>query len=341
MQKHNYTIDALRFIAALMVVLFHLNQHIAPMENWYRHLAVYGSLGVAIFFVVSGYCIALSAYNSANFRDFLCRRLFRIFPAYWVSLVVVLCAVGFQKLYLGVNSVTTLPKDTLSVLGIITLFTAPFNNIKTINWVYWSLTCELLFYCSVTVMLIFNKVKLIYLLTGFSLLAALAPAQHTGSLFFLDQWPAFGLGTSIFYLFNISDRPSVWLCACMLAINMFGLLNSSVNHLDYKLICVITSAVIVMGNYYRTVPSFLASLGRYSYSVYLIHVPVGVYVLALFESRGIQNNPLLNLAFDLTVYLVVTGLAWAMYNYVEVPAIASGRTFAQKHFNANAKKHSA
>ncbi|MCS3732771.1 acyltransferase family protein [Mucilaginibacter dorajii] len=340
MQKHNYTVDALRFIAALMVVLFHLSQAIPVQENWYRHLVVHGSLGVAIFFVVSGYCIALSAYNSANFKDFLSRRLFRIFPAYWVSLGVVLCAVCFQKLYIGFNSVAVLPRDVGSVLAIITLATKPFSKITTINWVYWSLTCELLFYCSVTLMLLFNKAKLIYLLIGFSLLAALVPAQHTGVLFFLDQWPAFGLGISIFYLFNIKDKLSGLCFICLLAINLFGLFNSSVNNTEYKVAGIITFAIIIMGNYYRMVPNFVTLLGRYSYSVYLIHIPVGVYILALFENKIIQKNPALNFAYDLTVYLVVTGLAWLIYNHIEVPAIAYGRKFAQKYFNANAKKHS-
>ena len=66
-------------------------------------------LGVPIFFVISGYCIAASADSSRRKGDspwtFLKRRFWRIYPPYWASLVglialvAVLDAAGLSRFY--------------------------------------------------------------------------------------------------------------------------------------------------------------------------------------------------------------------------------------------------
>ena len=124
-QKHNFTLDVLRFFAAFIVVIFHLNEAIPHVNNWYRNLIKYGWLGVPIFFVISGYFIIQSADYTKSIKDFLTRRFFRIFPGYWFSLLVVLLATEVQKIYLGDNGIPNVPKNALSVLATSTLTTLP------------------------------------------------------------------------------------------------------------------------------------------------------------------------------------------------------------------------
>lgn len=81
-KERNYTIDLLRFFAATMVVFFYFNETVPFIDNYYRTIVKFGWLGVPVFFVISGYCILLTANTSKNGFDFLIRRLFRIFPSY-------------------------------------------------------------------------------------------------------------------------------------------------------------------------------------------------------------------------------------------------------------------
>lgn len=80
-------LDGLRAIAALMVVAFHFG---GAKWSWLS-----GWLGVHVFFVLSGYLITTLALREedrkgkVSLRDFYLRRLFRIFPAYYVVLAVV------------------------------------------------------------------------------------------------------------------------------------------------------------------------------------------------------------------------------------------------------------
>lgn len=79
-------LDGLRGIAILLVVLYH-NFNFIPYFN-------YGWLGVDLFFVLSGFLITdilINTRDTSNyFRNFYSRRILRIFPLYYLSLLLFL-----------------------------------------------------------------------------------------------------------------------------------------------------------------------------------------------------------------------------------------------------------
>jgi peptidoglycan/LPS O-acetylase OafA/YrhL len=86
------SLDGLRAISITLVILGHL-------VKW-KHISLevvgsYGSLGVFVFFVLSGYLITnllireYARSSTVNLRDFYLRRAFRIFPAAFIFLIVV------------------------------------------------------------------------------------------------------------------------------------------------------------------------------------------------------------------------------------------------------------
>ena len=93
------SLNALRFVFALMVFLSHLN-YIIPATNrfWsfcYRYIFREGYVGVSFFFMLSGYILAYRyidtiADKSFSFKTFLSRRLARIVPMYYVGLLIAL-----------------------------------------------------------------------------------------------------------------------------------------------------------------------------------------------------------------------------------------------------------
>jgi peptidoglycan/LPS O-acetylase OafA/YrhL len=335
MPKHNYFVDMLRFFAAWMVVVYHLNQAIPHLNNWYRNLIQYGWLGVPVFFVISGYCIAISAHHSTGSGDFLSRRFLRIFPPYWVSIVIVLLAACFQKIFTGSNSVQEIPRSVPGILAAITLTTYPLTPIKTVNWVYWTLTCELFFYLSVGLVLLFQKKYLLIGLIAISLITCLLPYQKNGLLFFLDSWPPFGLGISIYYFFERSDKIATLGYGILFALNLFGLVNKFGHQPDYILVTVVSVILITLSHVIPIPKNLWSVLGQHSYSVYLIHVPIGVFILSLFEPLFVQQKPWLNLLYDGIAYAVIHLIAWGIFTWIEKPAIAYGREMSKRYFIKN------
>lgn len=88
-------LTSLRFIAALWVVLFHLqlmrNTFLKPVFTAFHPLIVSGDLGVEVFFVLSGFIISYTylerlgpRLSLAGYRDFVWARFARMWPAFAV-----------------------------------------------------------------------------------------------------------------------------------------------------------------------------------------------------------------------------------------------------------------
>lgn len=319
--------DLLRFFAALMVVIFHLNEPILYIDNWYRSLAKFGWLGVPVFFVISGYCILLSAYHSKNSLQFIIRRFFRIFPTYWFSLVLVLIVALLQKLMTGDNSVVNIPKSFSGIIATLTLFTKPVSGIETVNWVYWSLSCELFFYLVVALIMSLYKKIWLPLLLAVSVLAVSFPDQANGLLFFLNYWPAFALGVGI-YVLHFSPSKMKWFYFIAFTLISIGDLLSRLKQApDYEFLIttVITATIVLISPYLKLKKNFFSSLGDHSYSIYLIHVPIGIFLLGRLETKIIQTNLFFNMLYDISMYIFLSLLSYLMFKYVEQNAIKFGK----------------
>ena len=105
-QAHIDFLDPLRGLAVGAVMAFHLlganvGWYRLPWSGWFRNCfaspgtlllfpITYGWAGVAVFFVISGFCIHFSFCRWPDWRVFFLRRFFRIYPAYVAA--VLFCA---------------------------------------------------------------------------------------------------------------------------------------------------------------------------------------------------------------------------------------------------------
>ena len=328
MPQRNYTIDLLRFLASSIVVLFHLNESITYINNPYRNLVKLGWVGVPAFFVISGFCIAMAACHSKNFTDFIVRRVFRIFPLYWFSLFVVILVVLFWAIVYGQNSVARLPKSPASCLATIFLLTSPLSNVATINWVYWSLTFEIFFYAVVAFSILIKSgiVRSIFILSV-SVASLFVHLREMPLFFFLQHWPAFGLGFAL-YKFKVDAKDSFFPIV-LLIVNLTGIFFAGQKP-EYVFVAIITATMVGVSIFVRDIPkNFFSRLGDYSYGVYLLHVPIGCYLLMQLKVSIIQQNILYNSAFDLSILIIMVFIGHFCYRWVEKPGIRFGKWFTK------------
>lgn len=151
--KRLRSIDALRGIAALGVVLYHtVGPHPIIQRGVFNTIAVpfqyffaQGYVGVFLFFVISGFCIhlqwakarATGAAYEINFKSFWKRRLRRLYPPYLFALALYLAMMASTS---GLNLTRFFVYDI--VMHLLMLHNLDPHTSYSINGVFWTLAIE-------------------------------------------------------------------------------------------------------------------------------------------------------------------------------------------------------
>ena len=148
------SIDALRGIAALGVVLYHAVAQTgnAVPNNLFQYpvrliqfLSSVGYVGVFLFFVISGFCIHLQWAKARaggqpqqiKFGEFWKRRLRRLYPPYLITLALFL---GMTALTVGIDVTRFFVYDV--VMHLLMLHNLDPHTSYSINGVFWTLAVE-------------------------------------------------------------------------------------------------------------------------------------------------------------------------------------------------------
>ncbi len=151
-------VDGLRFVAIMAVVLFHLNGYtlqrhmqgatIQPYETWLAKGLTSGRYGVQLFFVLSGFLLAmpfakwrLGLAPRPPLRKYYVRRLTRLEPPYIVAaLFLFISGFGAFGFHAGFSHWPNLLASLIYQHNLI------FGQGSVISIVFWSLEIEVQFY---------------------------------------------------------------------------------------------------------------------------------------------------------------------------------------------------
>jgi peptidoglycan/LPS O-acetylase OafA/YrhL len=286
-------IDALRGLAALGVVLFHAEEghHITELFGHLPHLLQIvlenGSLGVPIFFVLSGFVIAHSLYDQrmslSLLGRFTLRRSLRLDPPYWVAIAL---AIGIGTL--ASAFVKGRPPNDFSLGQVVAhiFYLQDILGYRNIDSVFWTLCFEIQFYLVYAILLAVGRndpearfsgrrTTILLLIAGsVSLLWPLGLGPELPNGLFPPLWHGFLLGVGAYWSWRDRGAAPVF-AAYALIIGASAIAHSD----NFSLACVITSvSLFLVGatNRLRTAWNWrwLQFLGAISYSLYLIHNPV-------------------------------------------------------------------
>ena len=197
------SIDILRGFAAISVVVYHIIEHFNwtsfPTSGpliWFRA----GWMGVDLFFVISGFVIALSAFSGidrngpSQFRKpFLVRRLARIVPLHYLTLLVFVIFISPELLFSGFL------RNLLAHLVFLHNTSLPLHG--AINGANWSLGVEMQFYILMLVIAPWLKTSrwwmIVAVLVGTSWLWRLGVASFVDPSPELGPFPVFFVATQL------------------------------------------------------------------------------------------------------------------------------------------------
>jgi peptidoglycan/LPS O-acetylase OafA/YrhL len=282
----NGWVDVFRGAAAIAVALYHFNVvpttgAPGPLSAAWRWVWAYGYLGVPVFFALSGYCVGKTWLKSPGAADFARRRARRILPPYWACVLLVIALAFVRRLATGTNDIGVLPRTPGALLATAALATYPVTSVPAMNWVYWTLYCEAIFYALLALALMVggSRVAVLAGLHGaLCVLAAVHCLPDVGPLLWVNCWPAFGVGAALAVLPR--HRP---VAAGMLAAGVLPLCGFARHPRDAVFLAVAFATTgLVHLTARRVVPGPLVAVervGEFSYSLYLVHVPIGALLL--------------------------------------------------------------
>lgn len=315
-------LDGLRGIAFVVVMFGH---YLTTIQTFFADLPAApfewddGRFGVQLFFLISGYVILMTAERSKRPSDFAIARFARLYPTYWVMLLVTMGVITIFR----PNPFEFTP---LQVLANATMLQR-FLRIRDIEPSYWTLAVELTFYVGILVLLVATKsrltpqvvrtVSLAWCLVGTVVCLLLrGSADSTTSkiilnLTFAEYAGLFAAGM-MFFLGRRAGRLEPW----AFVFSAFAVLNAGILRGTHEaaaifVVCAVFSFGVLMPRVGWLARGPLNFLGRISYSAYLIHQVAGFLVI-------VWLTPMIGrLPATLVTVALVLGASYLSYRFLE------------------------
>ena len=328
-------VDGLRGFAALAIVLPHsweLFQATTQRPGWKADLIfntrVYATVGVQIFFVLSGFVIAYILRNEritpGVFGRFLLRRAIRLDPPYWVAMILSTLVLIF--LAGPGNHLSAVPPFRV-VLAHLFYLQDLLGYGEPIDHIFWTLCVEIQMYLVFCALIgLVQAVGLRYrLVLSIGMIVALGWPMGFFHSFprrsFVDHEYCFLAGAVAWW--SIERSIPRWMTIAAAG----AFLAASVSRDgDYKIWMTFTTATVLftagmlgrLDTWFSSGP--LQFLGRISYGLYLVHDPV--IALTLHAQQKLKLTSTIDAVFILIfVFLASFTVAYAMRRFVEVPSI--------------------
>jgi len=336
-------VDGLRFVAIALVVLFHVHDYLttkfripagnAANEDLLDRFAATGHYGVHLFFIISGFVLALpfAAHELAGrppvkLRAYFLRRLTRLEPPYIVAMIGLAAALAVT----GAAHAPVLP-HLLASLGYI--HNIVYGVPSTINVVAWSLEIEVQFYILAPALAAVFTVRDRWVRRGV-IIAAAAAALAVQAWLAPAAWvPLSVVGFLQFFLcgFLIADlyvtdwkgkppRAYSWDLVSLVGWPLLAMLwmQETVN----PAIFIALAFLLVCAGFRGTITSrvlgtpAVATIGGMCYSIYLLHFPlislIGRHTLAIGSARAQWVHLLIQTMIIVPPVLLICGIYFAL-----------------------------
>ena len=347
-------LDGLRFLAILGVVLYHAHCHFFPAEpieqwnsvepnRWAEYLIGKGYFGVQLFFIISGFIIAipfarfhLGLRERPVLKNFYLRRVKRIEIPYFITLTC-----GYFGLVF-VNGATFTEHFWDFIQGL--TYTFNLFNPERLNPILqpaWTLELEIQFYLLTPLLCLIYKLKQQWLRIGIFLLGMLLipilldlihdwsgrEAQHVllGKGFIIRQLPFFfaGMLALDFHLNHTKGKlPQLWdalgVFSALATWHMLSYYQVS-DYLPFSLGLFVLG--VVKGSWLKSLLSlrFLTIFGGMSYSIYLFHGMILHFIVLLLSVDQSQLSDTWSLIGIGLTTIVIFILCIPFYLLIEKP----------------------
>lgn len=340
---HMSSLDFLRGFAALSVMFYHFSggppmlSHVmggGTLAKFYspalRDLFSWGNMGVEVFFVISGFVIPYSLWNShyriKHFANYMTKRILRVCPPTYVAMLFLLTQEFIICRFIHDNSPPYhSPSLELVFRNLLFLYTDSGDS-RWINSVNWTLAIEFQFYILIGILFKpmfknngFGLFVLVFILLS---LPNFIPGFPPYLYFHYNALFAMGGTALLYYKKRVSDIPFA------LAIALFFVLTWVTVGLLAASFGVITVGVIV---FFKTKNRLFNFFGKISFSLYLTHIMVGAVTEFLLAKVFPPQTDTQHVVGILFIAAIACGAASLFYWLIEKPTLQLVKQLRSTH----------
>jgi peptidoglycan/LPS O-acetylase OafA/YrhL len=322
-------LDGLRFLAAFAVVAYHFTTmdrvwQRPAVEIFPDQTAAYGWLGVYLFFLISGFVICMSAWGRGVGSFFLSRAV-RLYPAYWLSVVVIAALLVLWPW-------ASRPVSMDGTLVNLTMFQDAVG-VPPVAEVYWTLWAELRFYLLFSLVvwwgLTYERV------VGFCVVwlglvtvakAVVPDGAIVHTVLMTDYAPLFVGGIGCYLMYRFRPTLTTWgvvaasfLLSTPAARHRAGLESYPGEEIvrwpavAWLAVCFLLVIAVALGWLSWVRGRWLVVLGATTYPLYLLHLDLGGPILSRWQWDVAPA------VLVVVVTAAMIGVAWLVHRYVERP----------------------
>ena len=329
---HMTSLDFLRGFAALSVMFYHFSGG-PPMPNhvtggilakFYspalRDLFSWGNMGVEVFFVISGFVIPYSLWNSnyevKHFINYMGKRILRICPPAYVAMLFLLAQKFVVIRFIHHNNPSyNSPSLELIFRNILFLYTDS-GDLRWFNGVNWTLAIEFQFYILIGILFkpMFKNAKSGQFVLIFVLLSLLNFVPTFPSYLYFHYNSLFAMGgiTLMYYKKRISSIQFVF------ATGLFFILTWTTVGFLAAIFGVSTAIIIIFFDIKSKLISFF---GKISFSLYLTHSMIGAASEFLLAKLLPPQTAIQHIIGILLISAIACSFAFLFYLLVEKPTL--------------------
>tara|TARA_B110000971_G_scaffold118151_1_gene121040 strand:- start:916 stop:1938 length:1023 start_codon:yes stop_codon:yes gene_type:complete len=330
LNKKISSIELIRFIAALAVVIYHyhymfngfnkLTVQSLPFFSFLNMFYNYGTYAVHVFFIISGFIFSYVYFDqkTINTKEFFVNRFARLYPLHFITLifVLILSVVNNEFSSYFLNAYIPIYTDFYHfVLQLFFISYWGFQESFSFNTPSWSISIEIMMYIIFFYTLKYlNKYKL--QVSIFTTITSFIFYKFT-NLFAFDEYSfLFFLGILIYQITKFKKQNLI------LSIGFLFLILSFMGNFKILmfspsfLIILIYSDALLTNNKIIKLFNFLGSL---SYSIYMLHFPLMILFLLLENLKIINEKFYLNNNFFIFFIFLLILFSIISFKFFEHP----------------------
>ncbi len=350
--SYSYSIDFLRYIASLSVLIWHY-QHFyfpsagvvgsaneilsQPMYDLLHFFYTKGYYGVQVFWVISGYVfIKVYINRPCTTQEFVLFRFARLYPLHFLTLILVTILQCLSLSTLGHAQIYPSNDVYHFLLNIFFISGWGFQKGWSFNAPIWSVSVEILSYTLFWLVLPLIRKTRITILIVFILSLLTQKYIYQGAIIDCIIWFFLGCLVYVLSVHDIMNRnPYLTILSTASLLALFSINETfDININKYFIIFLIVFFFSRFENFAnQKISRMLYLLGSLSYGMYLWHIPLQIVLMSTVQYFGIKN-PYSHFYFLVLYALLLHCIAYSSFNFFENPLrIKIKKIYLRRHLS--------